>query len=326
MTKIKVENNFIWIILAAIRIYSTNFLKFCGYMLFPVLGQVLGLLLIFCLAALYIAYLPELADKYPIFNDYTTIILSVILITVPGLLIFTKAFWDYLVTYGAINSVTESFLNTRKIYDFPAHNATITSRVFKYIGLWCLYSIFWLIAINPFFWIIGAIFFIYFILIFQVFSFEPDKSVSECFTRSFQIVRGNAFRTLLIMLIIGLFTHVIFVQGFAVIFDFTKITPLLASLFEGTLTTYIPIDAINNFMLNINPSFDMITPTKVASFFVYQIVAFLVVGFSLPLRGITWALWYIALTGNSGMQEKSSSKRTVKRVSAEVINRARKQQ
>lgn len=325
MTKIKVENNFIWIILASIRIYSTNFLKFCGYMLFPVLGQVLGLLLIFCLAALYIAYLPELADKYPVFNDYTTIILSVIIITVPGLLIFTKALWDYLITYGAINSVTESFLTTGKIYDFPAHNATITSRGFKYVGLWLLYSIFWLIAINPFFWILGAIFFIYFILIFQVFSFEPDKSVSDCFTRSFEIIRGNAFRTLLIMLIIGLFTHVIFVQGFAVIFDFTKLTPLLGSLFEDTLATYIPIDAINNIMLNFNPSFDLLTPAKVAAAFVYQIVAFLVIGFSLPLRGITWALWYIALTDNQ-TGTKGSNPKVVKKVSAEIIDRARKKQ
>ncbi len=325
MTRIKVENNFIWIILAAIRIYSTNFLKFCGYMLFPVLGQVLGLLLIFCLAAVYIAYLPELADKYPIFNDYSTIILSVIIITVPGLLIFTKAFWDYLITYGAINSVTESFLTTGKIYDFPAHNATITSRGFKYVGLWLLYSIFWLIAINPFFWIIGAIFFVYFILIFQVFAFESDKSVSECFTRSFEIIRGNAFRTLLILLVIGLFTHVIFVQGFAVIFDFTKLTPLLGSLFEDTLATYIPIDLINNIMLNVNPSFDMLTPAKVAAFFVYQIVAFLVIGFSLPLRGITWALWYIALTDNQ-TGAKSNTQKTIKKVSAEIIDRARKKQ
>ena len=135
MAKVKVENNFIWIILAAIRIYSTNFLKFCGYMLFPVLGQILGLLLVFCLAGLYSAYLPDLAEKYPAFREYSTIILCLLAITIPGLLIFMKAFWDYLVAYGAINSITEGFLTTGKIYDYPAHNATITSHSFKYIVL-----------------------------------------------------------------------------------------------------------------------------------------------------------------------------------------------
>ena len=40
MAKIKVEDNMVWVLLAAVRLYSANFLKFCGYMLFPVLGQV----------------------------------------------------------------------------------------------------------------------------------------------------------------------------------------------------------------------------------------------------------------------------------------------
>ena len=88
MAKIKVENSFIWIIMAAIRIYGTNFLKFGSYMLFPVLGQVLGILLVFCLSGLFAAYLPDLQDKYPAFRDTTTVIISVIAITVPGLLIF----------------------------------------------------------------------------------------------------------------------------------------------------------------------------------------------------------------------------------------------
>ena len=120
MTKIKVENNFVWIILAAIKIYSMNFIKFCGYMTFPILGQVLGLLLTFCLAAIYIVYLPELSLKYPIFKENSTIIGCVVLITIPGMLVYIKAFWDYLVAYGALNSVTEGYLSTGKIYDFPA--------------------------------------------------------------------------------------------------------------------------------------------------------------------------------------------------------------
>ena len=92
MTKVKVENNFIWVILAAIKIYSTNFIKFCGYMTFPILGQVLGLLLTLCLAGVYSVYIPELAVKYPIFQDDLTVILCVVVITIPGMLIFLKLF------------------------------------------------------------------------------------------------------------------------------------------------------------------------------------------------------------------------------------------
>jgi len=327
MAKVKIENNFIWVMLAAIRIYSTNFIKFCGYMAFPVLGQVLGLLLTFCLAGIYTVYLPELAMKYPIFQDDLTVTICVTIITLPGMLIFIKAFWDYLIAYGAINSITDGYLSTGRIYDYPSHNATVTKNAIKFISIWFLYSLFWLIIINPLFWVIGAFLFIYFVLIFQVFSYESDKTPVECFKRSFQIIRGNGIRTLLIMVIIGLFTHVIFVQGFSVFFDFTRLTQFLSTLFEEYLVEYIPIDFINEKMLLLNPSFNFITSSKVAEFIVYQLVAFLVIGFTLPLRSVTWALWYKALSGNNepAAEVKTRGKKKVlRKISQEVIDRARR--
>lgn len=323
MAKVKVENSFIWVILAAIKIYSTNFLKLCGYMLFPVLGQVLGLLLVFCLSGLFMAYQPDLAEKYPAFDDISTIMISTLLLTIPGLLIFVKAFWEYLVAYGALNSVTESYLSTGKIYDFPAHKATVTHNVLKFIALWLLYSIFWSLAIIPFLWVPAAILFVYFILIFQVFSYEPESSPVEYFSRSFELIRGNFIRTILVMLIIGLFTHVLFAQGVSVLFDFTKISSFLGALFEETLVSYIPIDDINNFMLMINPSFNYLTTAKVSSFCVYSVVSFLVVGFTLPLRSITWALWYRALRDDELKKSvKADKKRNSKKLSPEVLRRA----
>ena len=125
------------------------------------------------------------------------------------------------------------------------------------------------------------------------------------------------------MLVICIFTHVLFVQGFSVIFDFTKLTQWLSTLFEETLMGYIPIDTINDFMLNVNPTFDILTPAKVSAFFVYQIVAFVVIGFTLPLRSITWALWYIALCGKNPPVAKGG-KRVVKKVSPELLDRATK--
>ncbi len=321
MAKIKVENNMIWVVLAAIRMYSANFLKFCAYMAFPVLGQVLGLGLVFGLAGLYTYYLPDLALKFDLLKDMSTIVLSIIVIVVPGLLIFMKAFWDYLVAYGAINSITEGFLTSGKIYDFPAHNETITRRSISYVALWLLYSLFWLIAFIPFFWVVGAFFFIYFILIFQVFSFEPDVSPAGCFKRSFEIIRGNSIRTLLILVAIGVVT-MLFIQGVSVIFDFVRLTGLLSSFFESSLVNYVPIDNINDIMLRINSSFDLITPTKVANFFVYQIVTFIVAGITLPLRSICWALWYKALTENTS---SSTGRRKRKQLDPEIIDRATRQ-
>jgi len=333
MSKIKVENNFIWIILAAIRIYSSNFLRISSYMLFPVLGQVLGLLLVFCLAGVFSAYLPELAAKNPAFNSIPTVMLSIILITIPGLLIFIKAFWEYLVVYGAMNSVTQGFLETGKIYDYPAHKATVTQNALSFIALWVLYSIFVSLGIIPLLWVPVAVFFVYFVLVFQVFSFEQNITPVDYFTRSFTLIRGNFIRTVLIMFIIGIFTHVIFVQGFSVLFDFTRITQFLGSLFESTIVELVPIDEINNIISTINEliinithnatvQMDLITPAKVSAFFIYQVIAFLVISFTLPLRSITWALWYKALKEVELKKSNKENKKTVRKLSKEVLDRA----
>ena len=326
MAKIKVENNFIWILLAAIKIYSTNFLKFTGYMFFPVIGQILGILLIITLAGLYNLYLPELALKYPTFKDPTTVLLCVIGITVPGMLVFMKAFWDYLVAYGALNSITDGFLSTGKIYDFQAHRETVTRYTIKFIGLWFLYSIFLFIASIPFFWIIGAVAFIYYILIFQVFTFEPELSPNQYFARSFELIRGNAVRTFLIMIVIGIFTHVLFVQGVSVFFDFTKLTYALSTVFEKTLISYIPLDTINEMILEFYPKFDILTPDKISNFLVLTIVSFVVIGFTLPLRSVTWTLWYKALSEENSAKNtktpKKNGKKVVRKLDPEIIDRA----
>lgn len=321
MAKVKVENNMVWVLLAAMRMYSANFLKFCYYMLFPVLGQVLGIVLIFGLAGLFVNYLPDLIIKYDILKDMSTIVAAVIIIVIPGLLIFMKAFWDYLVAYGALNSIVEGFLSSGRVYDFPAHNETVTNRSFKYIGLWLLCSIFMLIASFPLFWVVGAFAFIYFILIFQIFSFEPERSPIECFKRSFEIIRGNSVRTLLILIVLAVIT-LLFVQGMAVIFDFVRLTGVLTQLFENTLVNYVPIDSINDFMLKFNSSFELITPEKVAESFVSQIVIFIVCGFTLPLRSICWALWYKGLTGNMPIQKNGKRISKKKQLDPEIIDRA----
>ena len=112
------------------------------------------------------------------------------------------------------------------------------------------------------------------------------------------------------MCVIGLFTHFLFVQGFSVIFDFVRLTKFFSSLLEEYLVPSIPIDAINDIMLMVNPSFNLITPTKIAEFFVYQIVQFIVIGFTLPLRSITWTLWYQALVEDK--ENKTNIRKTKK--------------
>lgn len=323
MPKSKIENSIFKILLEGVKIYCTNFLQFTRYMAFPVLGQLLGMGLIFGLAGVYTTNLPVLIEKSPAFNNFTTIVVCVILITVPGMIIFLKAFWDYLVAYGALNSMTDSAMNTGKVYDFPAHNAVITQKTFKFVALWFIVGLLSVLALNPFFIIIAAVFFIYFILVFQVFTFEEDVSVIGCFKRSLQIIKGNFARTFILMCIIGLFTHYLFVEGFSVFFDLTKVTEFLTKPFENWAMTNLPLDGFNNWLLNLNPRAEILTPTKVAQILIYQIAFFIVTGFTLPFRSICWTLWYKAL-GNSS--EKTERKTVVKKLDKNILKRAKKKE
>lgn len=323
MPKSKIENSIFKILLEGVKIYCTNFLQFTGYMAFPVLGQLLGMGFIFGLAGVYTANLPVLIEKSPAFNNFTTIVVCVILITVPGMIIFLKAFWDYLVAYGALNSMADSAMNTGKVYDFPAHNAVITQKTFKFVALWFIVGLLSVLALNPFFIIIAAVFFIYFILVFQVFTFEEDVSVIGCFKRSLQIIKGNFARTFILMCIIGLFTHYLFVEGFSVFFDLTKVTEFLTKPFENWAMTNLPLDGFNNWLLNLNPRAEILTPTKVAQILIYQIAFFIVTGFTLPFRSICWTLWYKAL-GNSS--EKTDRKTVVKKLDKNILKRAKKKE
>ena len=72
----------------------------------------------------------------------STMLITSIALVIPGLLIFVKAFWDYLVAYGALNSMTEGYLNTGRVYDFRAHNDVILKKTFSFIALWFIIGIF----------------------------------------------------------------------------------------------------------------------------------------------------------------------------------------
>ncbi len=265
-----------------LKIYCLNIHKFLLYMTFPVLGQIAGLFMIFGMTYWFSHNYQNLVVKYPVLNDMSTMLITSIALVIPGLIIFTKAFWDYLVAYGALNSMTDGYLNTGRVYDFKAHNQVITNKTFSYIILWFLFGIFTFLAIIPVFWILGFVFFIYFILIFQVFTFENGLSPVGYFRRSFELIKGNFTKTFLLMLILFIFTYYLLPAGLSVIFDYLNLTNVLSKIFETWAFT-LPLETVEKFG---------ITPAIIASNIIKQMVLFIIVGYSLPIRSICWTLWY----------------------------------
>lgn len=313
----KNSNNFVNILFKSLQMYVMNIHKFVAYMAFPVLGQILGLVLIGAPAMYLKDVLPELAGKYEFFAEPTKQLALVLLVILPGLVLMISAFWKYLVAYAALNSMTHSALTSGKVYDFPAHNGVVKRHIWSYILLWLMISILSLAAFNPFLIIPGGILFIYFILVFQVFTFETDAGVVNCFTKSLNLIKGNFGKTLslaIILLIIAWVLTDLCNFGLAKIIDTKSFLANLSWLLVST-------DYVN--LLNEKlPLMLQITPEFISRALFGGLIGFVVFGFTLPLRSICWTLWYKKLAGKKNSVPKKKSSKGKKQLDPEILRRA----
>ena len=296
-------NRSVWLIFfESIKIYALNIHKFMLYMAFPVLGQVIGLFLIFGLTFWFTQNMQDIAAKYEALNNMSTMVTLIVVSVIPGLLILIKAIWDYLIAFVALNSMTEGYFNTGRVYDFKAHNSVATQKSFSFIAIWFLIGIMSVLAVIPVFWIFAGLFFIYFILVFQVFAFENGLSPVGYFKRSMSLIKGNFGRTFLLMVILTIFTYVIIASGLGVLFDAFNWTNPLSKMFEAWAYT-LPIDPLEQFG---------VTPALIGVNMVKELIFFLAVGFTLPIRSICWTLWYQELAEANYPEVKTTKKKTKK--------------
>ena len=316
MARTQKDKSIFIIFFEAVRIFCMNIHKFLLYMAFPVLGQIIGIFIIFGCAFWFRTNFNEIIGKYPVLTNPSSMAIFVIILTLPGILIFLKALWDYLVSYGALNSMTEGAITTGKVYDFPAHNAVVKKRIFTFTGLWMLFGIFSLLAVFPLFWVIGGIFFIYFILIFQVFTFEYEITAIECFKKSLFLIKGYFFRTTVLALMLAIIIY-LFTLGVTVLFQAVKLDKFFLGIFETWIMT-LPIDNINMLYGQFNI---MITPQTIARYCLDNMIFFLTFGFLLPLRSITWTLWYKNLNSTAEKPQKKR-KTAAKKLDKNILKRS----
>ncbi|MBE7712120.1 MAG: hypothetical protein E7Z87_00065 [Cyanobacteria bacterium SIG26] len=307
MSKYVIKNS-IWFVLAeSIRIYFSNIDKFFIYMLFPVFGQIIGIILTF---ALSLGFAPKIIERV---ESPSMALLFVLLLALPGLLIFMKAFWDYMVAYVALNSMTEGAITTGKVYDFQSHNEVATRRIWAYIWLLLIVGALSALASNILLIVPGFIIWIYFILVFQIFTFEPELTAVECFKRSFNLIKGHWFRTIILLGILWFFSIYIITIGVSVVFDYLDLTDKICTLFNY-FTNTIPLDGINSHLVHFHQQ--IITPRMISETIFYSVLSAIVMGLTLPIRSISWSLWYMNLnnllankSNNSDKKNKKNNKR-----------------
>lgn len=306
MSKYKLKNSIFFILWEGVKIYFSNIDKFLLYMLFPVFGQVIGIALSFGLSLGFADKVVQKADSPAV------ALLMILLLAIPGLLIFAKAFWDYMVAYVALNSMTEGAVTTGKVYDLDSHNEVATQRGWKYIGFLIILSVLMSLGSSIFFIIPGFVLWIYFILVFQVFTFEPDLSITDIFKRSFLLVKGNWARTFILMAVLGFFSMYILTEGITVVFDYLNLTASASSIFNF-ISNLIPLDLVNKILVHANQP--IITNEMISKTIFVSVLGMIISGLTLPIRSICWSLWYKNLSDVKGVDAEIVVSKPVRRVS-----------
>lgn len=306
MSKYKLKNSIFFILWEGIKIYFSNIDKFLLYMLFPVFGQVIGIALSFGLSLGFADKVVQKADSP------AATLLMILLLAIPGLLIFAKAFWDYMVAYVALNSMTEGAVTTGKVYDLASHNEVATQRGWKYIGFLIVLSVLMSLGSSIFFIIPGFVLWIYFILVFQIFTFEPDLSITDIFKRSFLLVKGNLARTFILMAVLGFFSMYILTEGITVVFDYLNLTASASSIFNF-ISNLIPLDLVNKILVHANQP--IITNEMISKTIFVSVLGMIISGLTLPIRSICWSLWYKNLSDVKGSDAEIVVSKPVRRVS-----------
>lgn len=292
------------IFIEGVGIYAKHFTTFFKYMSFPIWGQLLGVVLSLALP-LWFAFNVSTA-----LSDSNLAYVITLLLCIPGLIIFTKALWEYLVAYVAVNSMTENTVKSGRIYDINAHKkvATMSKRVGEFVVLWLLFGLFSLIGILPPMWFFAIIIFVFIVLIFQVFTFEKNLTPWECFIRSKDLVKTNFWGTVGLMILVGGLTYFLLPKIAEMIFDFLRFTVLLNMWFDPLISTSLPLDQWNSALSALNVSY-MITSLEITKTIVSTLISTLVIFYTLPLRSICWTLWYKQLSINEIKSKKSKSKK-----------------
>lgn len=320
----KKKNTPLNIFMESLKLYFSNFDKFVKYMTFPVLGQITGLSLSLLLTYFYAIKMPVIIDKIPVLNNFWILVCIAILITLPGLAIFVKAFWEYLVAYGAVNSMFENMIKSGKVYDFDAHTELIKRRTISFVGVWFLFGIFSLLASFPLLWVVGGVFAIFFVLVFQVFTFEPELSPLGCVKRSMQLVKGHFANTFMLFAMIGALTYILVPQIVNLFFEYTNVTYFLTGIIRP-LILQLPLSEWNSILAYAY--LPALKADEIAVFTITTFIAQIFIQYTLPLRSILWAMWYKELNGGKiyiNKEDKPKKKRSVKRPSEKLMEESHK--
>ncbi len=314
--------NIFQIFLKGLMIYLTGILPFSRVMLFPVFGQVLGIILI--LGPVYF-YRVNFIEKLPVEQLQENIIfifLGLILIVIPGFIIFLKAFWEYMIAMVSLNTMAAGILEKSGMGNFKAHNNAVKARSKDYIILLFILMGVWLILmlvpfivlalgfgfLNKVFSmmlfglsivvcsIILAVISVYLCLSFQVFAFEHISPVGVI-KKSFSMIDKNFWRAVVLGVILSVLTGGIAPYALQLLVKNSPALGYLAAPFDS----YLAILADNPIVATVIDKLEPYIP-DIAGELALSTAGTLLTAFVLPLGSTCFTLLYLDINnkGQSG--------------------------
>lgn len=257
MTKAKTTTIFN-IIGKGIKLYVQNIITLSNPIIAPVFGMLFGVIL--SIAPVY--FIPNLyanwANNFPIFKELYIAIITIIVATLPGLVLLKISFWNYMLKVVSLNNIVGDILKKKLVKPHQHYTQVVALRTKDYLlmlGIWCsiilmgiiLPIVVFLLDIEPLFMpylFIGfeflAIFLltilsIYLSLSFQVFAFETAYGPMQTLEESFRLVLNNFWRMFTLLLMLTIITGVIAPQLFVFFADIFMLKTTLSIPFQGFL-------------------------------------------------------------------------------------------
>ena len=293
---------------STLNLYMKHVRAFFSYLTFPIIGQVAGMVITFVLNYHFIVNLDVIQQYLPLYNNPIAILVTAILLMIPGLILMLRAFWEYLVAYGAINSMADNMTKSGKLYDFEAHTLVINHRKFAFAGLWIIYSIFIFFSSCPLLWIASGLIFVFFALVFQVFTLEPEKNIFMCFHKSFILVKQKYFETLVVLLLVSTLTYFIIPEIIRLICSLTGVVTLFSTLIQNivALHTQMYLDKFNELLTTLNQA--PLSILDLSKIIVLAVIGWIVSAYLLPIRSLACYLMYKDLNKKYLAKFKKKSK------------------
>lgn len=271
----KKSNKFIGvfqIFFSSIKTYFLYLDQCAKYLAFPILGQVISLILIFVATYYFTVNIESIKNINDFFSNEKNLLTTFLVLLLPLFLVFLKAFFDYIIAFASLNILffTAPKGKKSKNIDFVANDNVIKRKLFNYIILMLLVSL-------------SAIFaplLIFLTLSFQVLALEGDVSAFKAYSRSFEMVKNNFISTILMIVLCYISTYWFLPELLTWVCEKISLTTFAVTRFE-IFATLLPLDTINGYLTFINTNTNA---TELGMMMFSAMITFLITGFTLPFR------------------------------------------